>query len=357
MGLVRRGESVLVTGGCGSVGSAVVDYLLQSPISCEVSVFDNDERRVFEQRASFDRAGSSVEFELGDVRDIERLDTAVRNADHIVHAAALKQVPQCERQPYESVKTNVEGTKNVIKLAKRHGVESVLTVSTDKATNPSSVMGASKMLAERVTLTADRRSGPDGPSFGSVRLGNVLGSSGSVVPVFLEQIENGGPVTLTDERMTRFVITKTDAAAFIVDHIGDSPSGVTYIPELDTIRIEDLAEVMTEIYADHAPESGRVNVEKTGRRPGERLHEILVSQDEAHRTVRSNGEYVVHPPASDAGPEVADETREQLMDGLSSNKPTPLGHEEIRQLLQETENIESANTSTTTRLSAVPQHD
>ena len=356
MGDAGDRRRILVTGGCGSVGKAVVDYLLDQPAPPNVVVLDNDEQRLFEQRRTLDRAAESVTYRLGDVREPERLSEVVRRVDDIVHAAALKQVPQCERQPYESVKTNVEGTRNVIQLARRHDVDSVLTVSTDKATNPSSVMGASKLLAERVTLDADRHTGPDGPAFSSVRLGNVVGSSGSVVPLFLQQITNGGPVTLTDDRMTRFVISKRGAAAFIADHIGESRSGVTYIPELQALRIEDLAEVMTDLYRHRAPNPRDVTVEETGRRPGERLHEILVSADERHRTAVRDGEYVVYPPAAET-PSDGDEAAETVPEnGLSSKYQSPMSDSEIRELLLELDPVEPA-TDASTGTPSIAGHD
>lgn len=358
MGEKKGSGPILVTGGCGSVGSAVVEYLSSRIQSPEILIYDNDERRLFEQRRASAHDGADVSYRLGDVRDAERLSEVVREVCHIVHAAALKQVPQCERQPYESVKTNVEGTRNVIKAARRHDVESVLTVSTDKATNPSSVMGASKLLAERVTLMADKRTQTGGPSFSSVRLGNVVGSSGSVVPVFLEQIRNGGPVTLTDDRMTRFVISRSDAAEFIVEHIDPETSGVTYIPELQCLRIEDLADVMTELYAYRAPGAGSVRVEETGRRPGERLHEILVSPDERHRTIRQNDEYVVYPPSADDDVceiQSADTTLPE--NGLSSKDATPMTTQEIGELLRQADPVESTTPSPEDVSRAVQQDD
>lgn len=337
---------ILVTGGCGSVGKAVVDYLVDQDEPPDVVVLDNDEQRLFEQRRTLGRPTEAVTYRLGDVREPDRLSEVFRQVDDIVHAAALKQVPQCERQPYESVKTNVEGTRNVVQLAGRHDVDSVLTVSTDKATNPSSVMGASKLLAERVTLEADQHTGPDGPAFSSVRLGNVVGSSGSVVPLFLQQIANGGPVTLTDDRMTRFVISKRDAAAFIADHIGEGQSGVTYIPELQALRIEDLAEVMTDIYRHRAPNPRDITVEETGRRPGERLHEILVSADERHRTAVRDDEYVVYPPAAETPSDIQVASEAVPENGLSSKYKSPMSNAEIRDLLLEADPVESATDAT-----------
>lgn len=349
---------VLVTGGCGSVGSVLVRYLLEHCEPSKIVVFDNDERRLFEQQVSSEYPESRVEFELGDVRDLDRLNGVVRDARHIVHAAALKQVPQCERQPYESIKTNVDGTNNIITLAKRHDVESVLTVSTDKATNPSSVMGASKLLAERVTLRADQRTGPDGPSFSSVRLGNVIGSSGSVVPLFLQQIEDGGPVTLTDDRMTRFAISKADAAAFITGHIGEQTSGVTYLPQLRSLRIEDLAEVMCELYADRSPGSAGVQIEEVGRRPGERLHEVLIGPDERHRTAVTDEKYVVHPPATDAGSQPTGMPPHELPEeGLSSHHPSPMNYAEIRELLEQSAVTEPAAAQNLGGQSVAQQND
>lgn len=350
-------ETVLVTGGCGSVGSAVVRYLLETDNPPEIVVFDNDERRLFELREEIDPTETRVAFEFGDIRDRERLAEVLRDADHVVHAAALKQVPQCERQPYQTARTNIDGTRNVVKLAGRHGVDSVLTVSTDKATNPTSTMGASKLLAERVTLTADARTGADGPSFNCVRLGNVVGSSGSVVPVFLEQIRNGGPVTLTDSRMTRFVVSKREAAAFIVDHVTAEPSGVTYIPDLDKLRIEDLAEVLVETYGERYAD-GDVRIEETGRRPGERLHELLLSPDELHRTVDRDEKYVVYPPSAEDELAPSETAAGRVpTGGLSSKCPAPMSHSDIRRLVEESSHVAEEPVASEETVSLVSQHD
>jgi UDP-N-acetylglucosamine 4,6-dehydratase len=329
------GGRVLITGGCGSIGSAVVAHLLEQDDTERITVFDNDEQGLFtlEQRTS--DAFPELEFELGNVRDEQRLEAAMREAEYVVHTAGVKQVPQCESHPYEAIRTNADGTWNVIQTAKRVGVESVLTLSTDKAVTPTSTMGASKMLAERITHAAAGRAGPDGPRLGCVRLGNVVDSSGSVVPLFRERIESGGPVPVTDPEMTRFAMSKTRAAAFIADRVADQPGGRIHVPRIERFRLGDLAEAMIDQYAPTGTPPERIEIEEIGRRPGERAHEHLVGPTEVARTVEHDDGYSVLPPS-----EMADDTAgpapatDLPSDGYRSDMEPFLNQEEIIGLVE-----------------------
>lgn len=292
---MSRVRKVLVTGGCGSIGAGIVTHLSEQETTQEITVFDNDEQSLYALKQEAESDKSTIQYELGDVRDEQRLRTALQGVDHVIHAAGIKQVPQSEFHPYEAMMTNSVGTWNVLEAAKAADVTSVLTVSTDKAVNPISTMGASKLLAERMTRAADSQTGADGPRFGCVRLGNVVGSAGSVVPLFRRQIEDGGPITVTDPEMTRFVMSERRAASFIVDRLAEQRGGV-HVPKLGRMRLGDLARAMREAYAPPGTPPEQIEIQQIGRRPGERFHEYLVGPTEVDRTVEHEDCYTIRPP-------------------------------------------------------------
>ncbi|HEY7545695.1 MAG TPA: UDP-N-acetylglucosamine 4,6-dehydratase (inverting), partial [Blastocatellia bacterium] len=221
---------------------------------------------------------------IGDVRDVERLRRAMRGVDVVVHAAALKQVPACEYNPIEAVMTNVMGAKNIIDAALDSGVSKVLALSTDKAVNPVNLYGATKLVAEKLFVQANAYSGTGPTRFSCVRYGNVVGSRGSVIPLFLKQ-RDSGRITVTDPRMTRFWITLDQGARFVIGCIERMHGGEVFVPKIPSMSITDLARAV-------APDC---NVEKVGIRPGEKLHEALVSEDEARHTVELDDMFVVKP--------------------------------------------------------------
>jgi len=221
---------------------------------------------------------------IGDVRDKERLHRAGQGVDVIVHAAALKQVPSCEYNPFEAVKTNILGASNIIDVAIDAGVKKVLALSTDKAVNPINLYGATKLVAEKLFVQGNAYAGAEGTRFSCVRYGNVVGSRGSVIPVFQKQRQNG-KITITDERMTRFWITLEQGVQFVIKCIGAMQGGEVFVPKIPTMRIVDLAEVI-------APDCER---EIIGIRPGEKLHESLVNEDEARTTIELDDMYVIKP--------------------------------------------------------------
>lgn len=329
------GRRVLITGGCGSIGSAVVAHLLEQDATAQITVFDNDEQGLFALEQRTDDGFPELEFELGDVRDERRLEAAMRGVDYVIHTAGVKQVPQCESHPYEAIRTNADGTWNVIQMAKRAGVESVLTLSTDKAVIPTSSMGASKMLAERITHAAASRTGADGPRLGCVRLGNVVDSAGSVVPLFRDRIESGGPVPVTDPEMTRFAMSKTRAAAFIADRVTDQTGGRIHVPKIERFRLGDLADAMIDQYAPAGTPPGGIEIEEIGRRPGERAHEPLVGPTEVARTIEHDDGYNVLPPSEmaddTAGPSPANDLPP---DGYRSDMEPFLDHDELIGLVE-----------------------
>ncbi len=276
-------QVVLVTGGSGSFGKKFIEIILKEYNPAKVIVFSRDELKQHEMRAAgFDHP--NLRYFIGDVRDQPRLRRAFDGVDIVVHTAALKQVPACEYNPMEAIKTNILGSSNVIDAALDAGVKKVLALSTDKAVNPVNLYGATKLAAEKLIVQSNAYAGDKVTRLACTRYGNVVGSRGSVVPVFLKQ-RNNGKITITDERMTRFWISLEQGARFVIRCIEQMHGGEVFVPKIPSMSIMDLAKAV-------APES---NVEITGIRPGEKLHEVLISEDEARTTVELDDMYVVQP--------------------------------------------------------------
>jgi FlaA1/EpsC-like NDP-sugar epimerase len=286
-------KTVLVTGGVGSIGSYLVKEILKyDPHS--VRVFDNNETGLFDLEQ--DLASKKIRSFIGDIRDKERLAMAMESVDIVFHAAALKHVPLCEFNPFDAVKTNVIGTQNVLDAAFNQGVEKVITISTDKAVNPSNVMGATKLLAERLTISANSYRGRKKTIFSTVRFGNVLNSRGSVVPLFAKQIQKGGPITVTHPDMRRFFMNVHEASHLILSAGKLSKGSEIFILKMPAILIKDLAEVMRANLAPHfgfRPED--ISIQFIGMRSGERIDEILMTSDEASCAYENDEMYVVLP--------------------------------------------------------------
>ena len=291
---------MLVTGGTGSLGKAVVRRLLTGELGAprKVTVFSRDEAKQHEMQTTWAHEAATddivyrqyrevLEFKIGDVRDFDATVAAVRHADVVFHAAALKQVPSCEYAPMEAVKTNVLGASNVIRAAAsgESPVEAVIAISTDKACKPVNVMGMTKALQERMFVTANLAQTKT--KFLCVRYGNVISSRGSVVPLFLEQIARGGPVTITLERMTRFLLTLDRAVDTVFEALLTGEGGDTYVPRLPAAYVMDLAKALIDGRA--------IRIEVTGIRPGEKIDEVMVSEEEVFRTVERGDYYVIKP--------------------------------------------------------------
>jgi UDP-N-acetylglucosamine 4,6-dehydratase len=277
--------SVLITGGTGSFGKQFVEIALRELKPKKLIVFSRDELKQHEMRQVFpDADGSPMRYFIGDVRDKERLYRAFAGVDVVVHAAALKQVPACEYNPFEAVRTNVIGAQNVISAAIDQGVRTVMALSTDKAVNPVNLYGATKLCAEKLFVQGNAYSGGRATRFSCVRYGNVVGSRGSVIPVFKQQRECG-QITITDERMTRFWITLEQGVRFVIECIEQMQGGEVFVPKIPSMRIMDLAEAV-------AP---GCEVSFIGIRPGEKLHEVLVSHDESRHTLELEDRFVIQP--------------------------------------------------------------
>jgi len=283
-----KGKKILVTGGAGSIGSILVEKLLEYEPRI-VRVFDYDETRLVELKRRLGER-EDVRHLVGDIKDKDRLRYAVEGIDIIFHTAALKHVEECEYNPFEAVKTNVVGTQNVIDAAIQEEVEKVVFTSSDKAVNPTNVMGATKLLCERLITAANYYKGARRSVFSSVRFGNVVGSSGSVIPVFLDQIRRGGPVTLTDPNMTRFIMSGDQAIKLLIKATELARGGEIFIFKMHAIRISELAEVMIEKFG-----KGRVEVKVIGKKPGEKLYEELMTENEAERALETDEMFIVLP--------------------------------------------------------------
>ena len=274
---------ILITGGTGSFGKKFVEVMLREYHPKKLIVYSRDELKQLEMRAAgFDHP--SLRYFIGDVRDQERLRRAMHGVDIVVHAAALKQVPACEYNPMEAIKTNIMGTSNVIEAALDSGVEKVMSLSTDKAVNPVNLYGATKLAAEKLVVQSNAYAAGTASRYSCVRYGNVVGSRGSVVPVFIQQ-RSSGKLTITDERMTRFWLSLEQGVHFVIRCIEQMHGGEVFVPKIPSMKVLDLARAI----APHA------RVEVIGIRPGEKLHEVLISEDEARTAVELGDMFVVLP--------------------------------------------------------------
>ena len=284
-----QGKTVLITGGTGSFGHKFIEAVLASHRPRKLIIFSRDELKQHEMRDRFlDGSGSVVRYFLGDVRDQDRLYRAFEGVDIVVHAAALKQVPAAEYNPLEFIKTNVLGAANVIDAAIDRNVKRVIALSTDKAANPINLYGASKLCSDKLFVAANSYSGSHQTRFSVVRYGNVVGSRGSVVPFFLK-MRKTGVVPITDPRMTRFWITLEQGVNFVVSCLGRMQGGEVFVPKIPSMNIMDLARAV-------APDC---RTEVVGIRPGEKLHEVMVTEDDARHTLEHEDCYVILPSFHD----------------------------------------------------------
>lgn len=278
------GKSILITGGTGSFGRRCCLNLLQNHNPAKIIILSRDELKQSEMMANPAFSSPKLRYFIGDVRDKDRLVRAMTDVDVVIHAAALKQVPAAEYNPHEFIKTNINGAMNVVDAAITVGVKKVLALSTDKAVNPINLYGATKLCSDKVFISANNYSGKKGTRFAVVRYGNVIGSRGSVIPLFIRQRETGC-LTLTKPEMTRFVIMIGEGVRFALQCIDDMTGGEVFIPKLPSCTLQDLAEAV-------APGCNRTIL---GLRPGEKLHEALVPEDEALQTVEQDARFVIHP--------------------------------------------------------------
>lgn len=282
-----NGTSILITGGTGSFGKAFAKTLLAGSAPRRLIIFSRDELKQYEMEQSLtDAERQRVRFFIGDVRDVDRLEMAMRDVDYVVHAAALKHVPAAEYNPFECVRTNIHGAENVVSAALRTGVKKVVALSTDKACNPINLYGASKLASDKIFVAANSLSGSRSTRFAVVRYGNVVASRGSVIPYFNKLIAAGAKeLPITDPRMTRFWITLPKGVDFVLTSLATLRGGEIFIPKIPSMKVVDLAAAL----APHLPQK------IVGIRPGEKLHEVMVSEDDARHTTESDDRYIIHP--------------------------------------------------------------
>lgn len=332
-----RGKRVAITGVCGTVGRELLAQVCRMELS-EVIGLDNNESELFFVGEEF-RGLSGARFSLGDVRDRDTLVRKLEGVDVVLHAAAFKHVTLCEESPRDAVKTNILGTQNVIDAALQNGVSRVVFTSSDKAVNPTSVMGTSKLMGERLMTAAHAVRRDDFPIFASTRFGNVLGSRGSVIPIFKKQIADGGPVTVTHPDMTRFIMTLKQAVALVLKSVFLAHGGEVFVTKMPVVRIPDLARAMIEELAPRygfAPES--IEVEIIGVKPGEKMYEELMNDEETRRTLELEDYFVVTPafksiyhPSSESYPGLI---RDSLDEPFNSANMTPMSSGELKAFLR-----------------------
>lgn len=289
-----QNKRVFITGICGTVGKELLRQIItQNPV--EILGLDNNESDLFFLSEEY-RNAPQVNLVLGDLRDRDNLARNMRGIDIVLHAAALKHVILCEKSPADAVQTNIQGVQNIIDAATQNNVERVLFTSSDKAVNPTNVMGTSKLMGERLMTAANAQRRGHGPIFASTRFGNVLGSRGSVIPLFKRQIAQGGPVTLTDARMSRFIMTLQEAVRLVMDSTFLARGGEVFVTKMPVMGIADLATVMIEELAPrYGHNSQDVELKLIGSKPGEKLYEELLNNEETRRTVELPNYFVVLP--------------------------------------------------------------
>ncbi len=283
--LMLNEKTILITGGTGSFGKKCTEVILKKYKPKRLIIFSRDELKQFEMSLIFSHEKyPCIRYFIGDIRDKERLHRAFHGVDYIIHAAALKQVPAAEYNPFEAVKTNILGAENIINVAIDQGVKKVIALSTDKAANPVNLYGATKLCSDKLFISGNAYGGDAGTSFSIVRYGNVVGSRGSVIPLFLKQKETG-TLTITDPRMTRFWITLEQGVSFVLENLDRMIGGEVFVPKLPSMNIMDLAKTL-------APDC---KMKIIGIRPGEKLHEVMITKDDARNTIEFKNYYMISP--------------------------------------------------------------
>lgn len=337
---VFEGKNILITGGTGSIGQAILREILKYEPAV-VRILDIDETKQFELQQEYGDY-DNVRFLLGDIRDIDRLRRALNDIDIVFHTAAYKHVLSSEYNPFEAVKNNVIGVQNVIEAAIDTAVKKVIFTSSDKAVNPCNVMGATKLLGERLITAANYYRGAASDTlFSSVRFGNVLGSSGSVLPLFKNQIQQGGPVTITNKEMTRFVMSNSQTINLLFKVVEIAQGGETFIFKMPVIRITDLAEVMIEELArKYGYNIGGIAIKIIGNKPGEKVYEELMTVEESARSLETEDLFIVLPAMEEElgviNQLVYPKVQQAELRSYRSDETEPLSKKEISDLIYKT---------------------
>jgi UDP-N-acetylglucosamine 4,6-dehydratase len=321
-------KTILVTGGTGSFGRAFIAEVLQRFKPRKVIVFSRDEAKQWDMSLTLPFNDAEVmRYFIGDVRDCYRLELAFRNVDYVVHAAALKHITVAEYNPFECIQTNVHGAENIVRAAMRSNVQKVIALSTDKAANPINLYGASKLASDKIFVAAKHLVGAGDPLFAVVRYGNVVGSSGSVVPLFRRLIAEGSKtLPITDPRMTRFWITLAQGTDFVLSCFDLMQGGEIFVPKIPSMKMTDLAAVM----------GPNLEQEIVGIRPGEKLHEAMITEDDARYTLELPDRYIIRPPmfGSDRTYHPEQTTPPENFEYASDNNPEWLQPDELREILR-----------------------
>ena len=317
-----KGKNILITGGTGSFGHQIVSQLIEFKPN-KIVIFSRDEKKQYDMQNEFEGHRDLIEFIIGDVRDYTKIYEAMKNIDIVYHAAALKQVPNCEFHPFEAVKTNILGAENVRRASIENGVEVVVAVSTDKAVKPINVMGMTKAIQERIMLNPTN--GKWDTKFICVRYGNVIGSRGSVIPFFKQRIERGEFLPITNYEMTRFLLSLKDAIGLVFKATIEGETGQLFVKKMLSCYIVDLAKVMSKAITGKEDYS----IKEVGIRPGEKIHEVLVSEEEMLRAVETEMHYIIHPHGELERPRLMRDLKE-----YTSNNTKILNEDEIISLLK-----------------------
>lgn len=334
-----KDKRILITGACGTVGSELFRILLSSGQfqPAEIVGLDNNESALFFMDQQY-LDNNRARFFIADVRDREKITRMMQNIDIVFHTAALKHVVLCEKSPFEAVQTNIHGVQNIIQAASENGVSKVIFTSSDKAVNPTNVMGTSKLMGERLITAANSNSRNSSTVFASTRFGNVLGSSGSVIPIFKKQIEKGGPVTLTDKKMTRFVMNIEQAARLVIDSAAIAQGGEVFITKMPVVQIRDLADVMiNELAPGYDKKPGDIKVTEIGIKPGEKLYEELMNPEETRRSVELDRFFSVLPAFRGMYQDIPYDYKDLISKSITnpyiSSDEKPLNKKEIKDFL------------------------
>ena len=324
-------KTILITGGTGSFGKSFTRYVLKHYQPKKIIIYSRDEYKQFVMQNELKEYDSVMRYFIGDVRDKDRLKRAFEGVDYVIHAAALKQVPACEYNPNEAIRTNINGAQNVIDAALDTNVKKVIALSTDKAVNPVNLYGGTKLVSDKLVVAANAYSGTKDICFAIVRYGNVAGSRGSIIPLFHNIIKNGGTeLPITDMRMTRFWISLTEGVELVIKALKEAKGGETFISKIPSFRVPDLAEAMLP----------GCKLKEIGIRPGEKLHEIMVTTEDSFNTYEYDKHYIVYPQMVFNERQVPDLSGKKVEEGFSYSSGTNsewLSVEDLKERLKEVE--------------------
>jgi Predicted nucleoside-diphosphate sugar epimerases len=324
-------KKVLITGGTGTIGQHLIKRILKDRPAV-IRIFSRDEHKQFEMQQTLNEHNKDLRYLIGDIRDKDRLTRAMEGIDYVFHLAAMKHVPACEYNPFEAVQTNVIGTQNVIQSSIQSGVTKVLFTSTDKAISPTNTYGATKLMAERLVSAAQFQAGPKNTIFSSVRFGNVMGSRGSVIPLFKRQIQEKRKITITRKEMSRFMMSAAQAIDLMIRAMNLAQGGEVFVLKMPTIRLEDLSSVIIEEISKRLnTDSAQVHIEEIGLRAGEKMFEELMTEEEAESALELPEMFIV--PSDFLGKHNYQGATKAGDRGYSSQKTQYLEKEEIRLLL------------------------